>query len=224
MMYALMFVIIGSIFHMVLSATCITSEKESSAWPILLATSMDDWNIVLGKAVGVFYRCLPIWLMFASHVLIFILVGYIHPIALFHLFIFITGLAAFLTGLGLYCSTRFKRTTWAVIVNFTFALVLWAVIPVILGMIAVTFRQENVFETYLSANPIVQSTVIIAGAAGESNAHTSLSGLRYDWPVGGHIKSVSSTTSILLIYMLIYSLGGLFFAWRSKCRFRSNIF
>ncbi len=223
-MYALMFVTIGSIFHMVLSATCITSEKESSAWPILMATSMDDWNIVLGKAAGVSYRCLPIWLLFAGHVIIFVLIRYIHPIAFFHLFIFVTGLATFLTGLGLYCSTRFKRTTWAVVANFTFALVLWAVIPIVLGMVAEVTRKGDVFEAYFSANPIVQSSVIIAGAAGQSNAHTSLSGLKYAWPISGHRESAYSTTGILLVYMLIYILGGLFFSWRAKCRFRRDIF
>ena len=61
--YVMMFTVIGSIFTIVLSATSITSEKETRSWPILLATSMDDWHILLGKAIGVFRRCLPIWLL-----------------------------------------------------------------------------------------------------------------------------------------------------------------
>ena len=223
-MYALMFVTIGSIFHMVLSSTCITSEKESSAWPILLATSMDDWQIVVGKTAGVFYKCLPVWLLFAGHVLIFVFIRYIHPIAIIHLFIFITGLSAFLTGLGLYCSTRFRRTTWAVVANFAFVLVFWAVIPIVFGMVAEITRKGQVFETYISANPLIQSSVIMAGAAGVSKAHSSLSTLVYSWPISVHNESISSTTGILLVYMLVYMLGGLFFMWRAKCRFRHNIF
>jgi len=223
-MYALMFVTIGSIFHIILSSTCITSEKESSSWPILLATSMDDWHIVVGKAAGVLYKCLPVWLLFAGHVLIFVLIRYIHPVAVFHLFIFVLGLTTFLTGLGLYCSALFKRTTWAVVGNFAFILFLWALIPVVLGMIAGITRKTDVFETYISANPLFQSSVIMYGAAGVSNAHTSLSSLVYSWPISARNESVFSTTGILLAYMLIYILGGLFFTWRSKCRFRHNIF
>jgi len=183
-MYALMFVTIGSIFHMVLSSTCITSEKESIAWPILLATSMDDWHIVVGKAAGVFYKCLPVWLLFAGHVLIFVLIGYIHPIALFHFFIFVAGMSTFLTGLGLYCSTRFRRTTWAAVANFAFVLVFWAVIPIVLGMVAEITRKGDVFEAYISANPLIQTSVMMTGAAGVSKAHTSLSALVYNWPSG----------------------------------------
>jgi ABC-2 type transport system permease protein len=224
LMYALMFVMMGSIFNMVLSATCITSEKESSSWPILMATSMDDWYIVLGKAAGVFYKCLPIWLLFAGHVLIFVLIRYIHPIAIIQVPIFITGLSVFLTGLGLYCSACFKRTTWAVVSNFAFALVLWAVIPVVLVMFAVITRKVQLAEFYVNANPLVQISVVMHGAGGISNAHTLLSGLRYDWPGSITNKSVASTTGILFLYMLFYVLAGLFFAWRAKCRFRRNIF
>lgn len=223
-MYALMFVIIGSIFNMVLSATCITSEKESSSWPILLATSMDDWHIVLGKAAGVFYKCLPIWLLFAGHVLIFVLIRYIHPIAIIHVFMFVTGLSVFLTGLGLYCSACFKRTTWAVVSNFAFVLVLWAIIPVVLGMFAVVTRKVQLAEFYVNANPLVQISVLMNGASGVSNAHTLLSGLRYEWPMSIANKSVISTTETLFLYMLFYMFAGLFLAWRAKRRFRHNIF
>ncbi len=131
-----MFTVIGSVFTIVLSATSITSEKETRSWPILLATSMDDWYILLGKAIGVFRRCFPIWLLMAGHIFLYILLKYIHPVAIFHMPIFITGLVVFLTGTGLYFSARFRRTTSAVVANFALALVLWAVVPVILGLVS----------------------------------------------------------------------------------------
>jgi len=223
-MYALMFVAIGSIFHIILSSTCITSEKESSAWPILLATSMDDWHIVAGKAVGVFYRCLPVWLLFAGHVLIFVLIQYIHPVAILHLLIFVSGLATFLTGIGIYCSSLFKRTTWSVVANFAFMLFVWVLIPIVLGMIAAITRKTVVIQSYISTNPLFQSSVIMDGAAGASNAHTSLSSLTYHWPMSGRDESAFSATGTLLVYMFIYMLGGFFFTWRAKCRFRRNVF
>ena len=80
--YTLIFVGIGLIINTVLSATTITSEKETSSWPILLTTPLNDWHILLGKAFGVFRRCLPVWALLAGHVILFIFIGYIHPIAL----------------------------------------------------------------------------------------------------------------------------------------------
>jgi len=121
--YTMMFVGIGSIFHMVLSATCITTEKETRAWPILLATSMDDWHILMGKGFGVFRRCLPIWLLLAGHVFAFVLVRYIHPAAIFLLLLFVPGLIVFLTGAGIYFSARCRRTTSAVVAIFGLSLV-----------------------------------------------------------------------------------------------------
>ncbi len=223
--YTFMFLLIGLIFNMVLSATSITSEKESRAWPILLATSMNDWQILLGKAVGVFRRCLPIWFLLAGHILLFVSVRYIHPIAIVHLFMLIAGLVVFLTGVGLYFSTRFKRTTSAVVANFTLAVVLWIVVPALLGLVASIARGRNdVFEKYVSANPVIQAYTIMGGAGGQRNAETKLSKLEYNWPPSMHSEGTYSTTGILLVTTLIYVSVGFLFAWRAKCLFRHNIF
>jgi ABC-type transport system involved in multi-copper enzyme maturation permease subunit len=222
--YVLMFITIGSIFNMVLSATCITSEKESRAWPILLATSMDDWQILLGKAMGVFRRCLPIWLLLGGHVVLFVLVRYIHPIAIVHLSMFVTGLIVFLTSVGIYFSARLRRTTSAVVAIFALALLLWAVLPTMLGILAGFGRDyDDAFEAYISANPMAEAAVIMHGAGGAQKALRQLSGLNYNWPNRGW-EGVGPTTVFVLIVMLIYIFVGLLFAWRAKCRFRCNIF
>lgn len=224
--YVLMFVIIGGVFTMVLSATTITSEKESSAWPIMLATSMDDWHILLGKAGGVFRRCLAIWLLLAGHVLLFMSVGYIHPIAIVHLFIFVTGLVFFLTGVGLYFSARFKRTTSAVVANLALAIALWAVLPGMLGIASQFTRNKDLrkaSELYVSGNPIVQCVVLTDGASGEHKARMKTSKLHYVWEWSVWSEA-GGTTLVLLTYMVIYASAGAFFAWRAKRRFRRNIF
>jgi len=226
--YMLMFVFIGSIFTMVLAASCISSEKESRAWPVMLATSMNDWHILLGKAGGVFRRCLPIWLLLAGHILLFVCMRYIHPIAIIHSFIFVAGLASFLTGVGVYFSARFKRTTSAVVANFALAIALWVVIPALLGATSVFIRgrdHRRAFDMYFSANPSTQAFVVMNGAGGASNARTKLSRLNYDWPSRHNDwHKVGGTTRALLTYMLIYVSLGFLFAWRAKCRFRRNVF
>jgi ABC-type transport system involved in multi-copper enzyme maturation permease subunit len=224
--YTLMFMLIGMIFQMVLSATCITSEKESRAWPILLATSMNDWQILCGKAVGVFRRCLPIWLLLTGHILLFVSVRYIHPIAIVHMFMLIAGMVVFLTSVGIYFSTRFKRTTTAVVANFALAVVLWIIVPALLGLVTATISRDRVevFEAYVSANPVVQATTIMGGAGGQDNAKTKLSRLDFNWLSGSHSEGIYSTTTLLLVTTLIYISAGFLFAWRAKCRFRRNIF
>ncbi|MHC4084587.1 MAG: hypothetical protein ACYSU5_05175 [Planctomycetota bacterium] len=221
--YTLVFVILGLITNIVLSATTITTEKETRSWPILLATSMGDWQILIGKAVGVFRRCLPIWLLLAGHLILFITVRYIHPIAVVHLAILVAWIVVFLSGSGLYFSARLKRTTSAVVANFALALTLWAVIPLLLGLGATINNETDFLEAYILANPVAQTVIIMEGAGGSYNATRNLSSLNYNWPSGGDYN-VRSTTSILLITMLIYMSMGLLFAWRAKCRFRRNIF
>ena len=208
------------IFHIVLSATSITSEKEARAW----ATSMDDWHILLGKAAGVFRRCLTIWLLLAGHVLFFVLVRYIHPIAIVHLSMIVAWLVVFLTCSGLYFSTCFRRTTSAVVASFALAIVLWVVVPSVCGLIAAVQRDENILAACMYSNPAVQTIVIMYGTGGKFNALTKLSGLEYRWPTTRSDQGVLSVTAVLLITMLIYISIGFVFAWRAKCRFRRNIF
>ncbi len=221
--YVLMFTVIGSVFTMVLSSASVTSEKETLSWPILLATSMDDWHILLGKAIGVFRRCLPIWLLMAGHIVLFICLKYIHPVAIFHMPIFVTGLCVFLTGAGLYFSARFKRTTSAVLASFGLALALWAVLPAVLGLVSVFTHDYDVVGDLVSANPAAQLVILMEGAGGSFNARAGFSNLTFAWPDSSWHK-VWPTTGLVLIYMLIYTVAGVLFAWRAKCRFRRNVF
>jgi ABC-type transport system involved in multi-copper enzyme maturation permease subunit len=221
--YVLMFTIVGSIFTMVLSATSITSEKETQSWPILLATSMDDWNILMGKAIGVFRRCLPIWLLMVGHIFLFICIRYIHPIAILHMPIFLTGLVVFLTGAGLYFSSRLKRTTSAVIASFALALVLWIILPSLFGLVSAITNDYEVVENVVSANPAAQVVILMEGAGGSFNARAGFSKLNYKWPDNSLCK-IWPTTGLVIVYMLIYTVVGVLFAWRAKCWFRRNVF
>ncbi|MHC4336892.1 MAG: ABC transporter permease, partial [Planctomycetota bacterium] len=221
--YILIFVIMGLITNAVLSATTITSEKEARSWPILLTTSLDDWQILLGKAVGVFRRCLPIWLLLAGHLVLFVSVRYIHPIAVVHLAMLVAWIVVFLCCSGLYFSARLKRTTSAVVANFCLALALWAVIPMLLGLVSEITHDTDVIEAYVSTNPVAQAIVIMEGAGGSENAWRNISDLDYDWPHHSWDKA-GGTSAFLLSTMFAYMGFGFLFAWRAKCRFRRSIF
>ena len=222
--YTILFVGLGLVYSAVLSATVITAEKESRAWPILIATPMSDWHILLGKAVGVIRKCLPVWIFLFAHVLIFTVIGYIHPIAMFHLVILVTGVVVFLSGSGLYFSARFRRTTSAVVANVGLALTLWLIVPIVAGMVGgIVGHDDDTLWTSLYANPLLQCGVIMEGAGGAGNAGSELSRLDYDWPESD-ISGFGRTTSMVVVTMLAYCLAGSLFAWRSKHCFRKNVF
>ena len=223
--YVMLFVFIGSITHMALSATSITTEKETRAWPILLTTSLDDWHILMGKAIGVFRRCLPIWLLLAGHVALFVLVGYIHPAAIVHLLVCVPGFVIFITGAGIYFSARCKRTTSAVVANFALALALWIILPAFMGMASVSGDiGEEISDRYFCAHPAVQVGVLMEGAGGRFNANTKFSKLVYEWPALEHSEGFGAATKRLFFQTFVYTSLGLLFAWRAKVRFRRKIF
>ena len=129
--YAIIFMGLGTLFTLVLSATTITSEKESSSWPILLTSTLDDKQIIWGKFIGVLSRTFPVWLLLIGHVFLYSYLGYIDSAAIPLILILVTWYVILLSSSGLYFSSVFKHTTTAVIMNFSFAFFLWAITPLI---------------------------------------------------------------------------------------------
>jgi ABC-type transport system involved in multi-copper enzyme maturation permease subunit len=226
--YVMLFVFIGGLVNIVFSATRITTEKESQAWPLLLTTPLSDWDILFGKAVSAFRRCLPIWGLLAGHMLLFTLAGYIHPVAIFHLLALVAWLTCFITGSGLYFSARFARTTSAVVASFALVVGLWVIGPILVGLMEVMGGKTNVLGMYLWAHPALQTQLIMTGAAGSNNAQVSWGSLRYATQAlfhsGREAMGVGRVTCILTAIAVAYVLVGLFFFWRAKCCLRRRIF
>lgn len=218
MMYAAIFTALGMLFTIILPATCITSEKESRSWPLLLATTLSDWQIMFGKFVGVLRRCLPIWSLLFGHLILFILAGIIRPIAFIQMGILVAWIVTFLCGTGLYFSSRFKHTTAAVIANFALAAAIWALMPILLFLCAeVRYIDNDLAEIYMDTNPLVHAFAVMDGTVKRGHAGD------YDW-IQGHNLTAFESTIWMLICMVCYMFLGYMFAWRAKCRVRRNIF
>ncbi|MBN2138796.1 MAG: hypothetical protein JW720_13390 [Sedimentisphaerales bacterium] len=217
-LYGVVFVSLGTLFTIILPATCITSEKESLAWPLLLTTTLGEWQILGGKFAGVVRRCLPVWCLLFGHIVLFILAGVIHPIALFQVGILVAWIVVFLSASGLYFSTRFRRTTTAVIVNFTFAAAIWAVIPLLMFLVAEIDQLDyDLLESYLDTNPFVHIVVILSATAGHGGLDS------YYW-MDISKRGASQATLWMLACMIGYMFLGLLFAWRARYRLRRNVF
>lgn len=216
--YAIIFLGFGMLFSIVIPATTITSEKESRCWPLLVATTLGENEILLGKFIGSFRRCLPAWFPLLGHVFIFSLMGLIHPIAVFLTIILVIWLVTFLFGTGLYFSVRSRHTTTAVVLNFALAVVIWAILPM-LGFIALNAMDapDDLAEDYLDTHPLLQTAIIMDATVDEKGMPD------FDWPGKGHVGAIESTIW-MLICMGIYGFLGFLFAWRAKRRLRRNIF
>jgi ABC-2 type transport system permease protein len=223
MSYLTIFMFMGLVANLVLPATTITAERETRCWPLLLATILDDWQILLGKAAGVIRRCLPMWLFITAHTCLFIVTGYIHPIALLHLAMIAIGASVFVTGSGLYFSAVLRRTTSAVVANLALAIGLWAVMPVVMLFVTIITTDRDYLNWSLKLNPIAQTSVIAKADSGEDNAIDPLSDLRYQW-TQTHRTRFGRTTLTLLGSMIGYSLAGAAFAWRAQRRLRRHVF
>ena len=221
MIYTTVFLSLGILFTIVIPATCITSEKESRSWPLLLATTLSDWHILFGKFIGAVRRCLPIWIFLFGHIIFFLYTGWIHPIAIIQMGILAAWIVIFLSCSGIYFSARFKRTTTAVIMNFALAAAIWGILPLLMALVAsinapFTRDARDFVEAYMDTNPFVHA-IVVMDATGRRDI------VPYRWVGFGRMDVVKST-SWMLICMAGYMLLGVFFAWRAKCRFRRNIF
>jgi ABC-type transport system involved in multi-copper enzyme maturation permease subunit len=217
-MYTVVFFSLGLLFTMVLPATCITTERESQTWPLLLTTTVENAEILWSKFAGALRRCLPVWGLLFGHVLVFTLAGVIHPIAAVQLAILVAWVLLFLTGTGLYFSLRFRHTTTAVIANMGLAAGLWAVFPLFLAiLLEVSRMHNNVIEPYIDMNPFVQAVVIVSAAAHKGGLAA------YDWVQGG-MKSPPEATAWLVLTFAVYVSVGLAFLLRTAARLRRNPF
>ena len=217
--YAVIFVSLGILFTIVLPATNITTEKESRSWPLLLTTTLDDWDILFGKFLGNIRRLLPVWLLLFGHVIIYSLLGYIHPVAIIQMSILVTWIVIFLSCTGIYFSSRFKHTTTAVVMNFLLAAIIWAIVPILLFIIAeFAHGNDDFVEAYMDTHPFVHTVVILEATAGRP-----VNIGNYDWIVHRYYDFLESMGWILAC-MSGYIFIGAIFALRAKCRFRKNIF
>lgn len=216
--YIWIFMGLGMFSVTVFPATCITSEKESRSWPLLLTTTLNDWQILFGKFVGVLRRSMFVWLLLFFYVCVFWAFQYVGPLALIHMILIIAGTIIYLSGTGFYFSSRLKHTNEAVITNIALAVSIWGLLPFLLVLLAQADRSmRDLREYYLIVVPFVQATAVMVATDFSNSIWSS-----YDWP--DHNRGPLESTYLILTVMLGYMFIGMLFAWCAKRRFRRDIF
>jgi hypothetical protein len=137
-----------------------------------------------------------------------------------HVLLLAIWAAVFLTGSGVYFSTRHRRATTAVLMNMGLALLLWALIPAGVGLVGEVFGDREIGDGLMYLNPVVQASVVASGATDVDAL--DMHGLEYHWP--GDCNGWGETTMIMFLSCLGYCLAGYLLAWRAKALFRRNVF
>jgi ABC-2 type transport system permease protein len=208
--YIGIFMGLGVLSVTVFSATCIASEKEARSWPLLLTTTVSDWEILFSKVVGVLRRSLPVWVMLLVYLVPF---GGIVAFGVLGVVVLVIGTTVFLCGTGLYVSSRLRRASTAVAANFVLAGSVWSALHFLLALYGWAFQHfyrrygrafqhvygRSLIDCFWETVPFVQAM------------ETVWSRRRYGSP--------EST-----VYVLGYILLGILFAWRAKCRLRRDVF
>ncbi len=198
--YVAIFMGLGALSVVVFPATCITSERETRSWPLLLTTTVSDWEIIFGKFVGVLRRSLPVWVMLVVYLIPF------SPVLVFgalDVAVLVVGTTVLLCGTGFYVSSCLERTSIAVAANFVLAASVWGVfhLGLALNPLARDSHGEPLLERFWATVPFLHAT----------RMETVWSGTDY------HSGEAA-------VYVLCYVLLGVLFAWRAKCRFRRDVF
>jgi ABC-type transport system involved in multi-copper enzyme maturation permease subunit len=224
--YVFLFMGLGLLCGVVFSTTCITTEKESQSWLLLLVTPLGDWDILLGKAASAFRRALPVWGLLAGHLLLFTLLGHLHPIVWVQLPITVAWSSLFVVSVGLYFSSRCRHTSSALIAGLALLFGLWVLVPALVGG-AVIPGRAGPSTGLLVMHPFIQANLTISGVV--LNTETAGEGLRYEVnrfsmdPRHGSL-GFSEMMKVLIAGALVYGILSALLLWRARCHLRRRVF
>ena len=207
----------------VASAGLITSEKRGRCWQLLLTTPLTDWDILWAKVrLAVWKASLPIQAA-GIYVAVLTAIGAISPIMALNWAMMVVAVTAWVLGLGLLCSTVFRRTTTAMMLCLGCLFGLWVLGPelgvVVRDVLVKAFGMSpNLSPVAEVANPFCLVWVSapsadaghmgdrIAGYGGYRLAGMAMSAWMF-------VRTVAGVT-------MAYTVVGLALAWMAKRRFR----
>ncbi len=111
------------------SASAITSERESSCLGLLLTTPMTDWQILMGKARAIIVRILVAILLIVGCLAGLTMLGKMHIGGVIGLLLLCAGTLVFVIGLGLYVSSRCRKSATAMALTVGMLAFLWVLAP-----------------------------------------------------------------------------------------------
>jgi ABC-type transport system involved in multi-copper enzyme maturation permease subunit len=215
MLAIVFFFTLAIIFTVVVPATCITSEKESRTWPILLTTTLSHGQILRGKIAGVLRRIILAWSPF---LVIFAMLAYtLNMPASTAIQVTVVALVSvgFLVALGIYVSTRCQRTTPAVVTNLSLVGVLWGLLPGF-AMFLQAMRWEWIRDSVL-CRFFIEGTLHMTPPGLMTTLLQYTSGGRRLW-----YYQTSAGLNYGLAFLVLYGGATALLLWRAKVNLRQH--
>ncbi len=151
----------------VATTSAINGEKEARTFDVLLSTPLSTRTIVWGKFVGALKKqwFLPLILLLHT-VLGGIIPGNLALITPLHTAMILLPPMVLLSATGLLASSMFGKSTVAAVVNFGFALGLWALTPMfaaILTELVLGGGADEILSVLMLINPVGMMVVATMG-------------------------------------------------------------
>ena len=211
-MFGIVFMAIAMLITATVPAATVTSERESGSLPLLLTTTLTDWQILFGKFFGAIRRCLPVWGLLMGHLALFVAVGYLHLVVLPYMAIVVAWIVILCAASGVYFSVRFRHTTTAVIMNMATWAIVWGLVPLLLVFMTLLVRLDgDIVEGYADIIPFVQCAVLIDGAAGDGGT--------FHW-IGLNQLNIAKTLVWIIVCGVAYLIVAAAFLIRAKMLLR----
>jgi len=115
--FLVIFTFIGLLRVAVHASGSVAEEREKRSWPLLLTTDLTARAIVWQKILGSLLRTTPAWALLVLHLLVFILLGVIHPLTPLLLLPFLVTSLLLLASFGICISLWCRRTSTAVAIT-----------------------------------------------------------------------------------------------------------
>jgi len=189
--FVVVYISVGLFRTSTFAATSVTSEREAQTLALLLATPLEQRQIVLGKIFSSCLQSRTVWLLLGAHIVLFALARCIHPAAVVPLAVLTASGALMVSAVGVAISSSCRRSATAAAINMI----------VFLGM-TVPFCVPLPTAFF---NPLVLTGVILSVAGGSDAARTPF--YRLDYPLlsgpGGLFMSIVALLGIVTIYLFV---------------------
>jgi ABC-type transport system involved in multi-copper enzyme maturation permease subunit len=171
---ALLFIaLLGLVAQVALSTPAsISSERDAGSWSVLLTTPVKPWQIVVGKTLGAIRRLWLIPAVAGMHLLVVLIGGWLHPLAVLHLAILSGGVVFMLASTGVCLGMVCRRGVTASVLNLAIPLTLFLGLPLFIGVLSEMALDdyelmEVLADIFMISNPFAMLTEAMVTATAE---------------------------------------------------------
>jgi ABC-type transport system involved in multi-copper enzyme maturation permease subunit len=202
-----------------MSASAISSERESGCLTLLLTSPMTDGQILGAKVMGIAWRILVVICLVTGYMGTLSMFGLMHIVGTISIVLLGGATLAFVTGLGFYISSLCRRSATAKTLTVGSLVLLWVLGPwlaaSVLGASPDGSSSRSIWQVgagwlmpFSQVGQVARVAVANAPLAGKS--------------VAGRYGPLAAPVLNATIMAVLYASGGLLLAWRAMRRMRRN--